>query len=154
MLNFDQFAGLPGIDSVVQTAEAVITFGPPEQQLVMPVPIDGAARDAGHTGQTNVLRPGLIMGVNTTTHLAKEWTSGATNGTQNVAGILLYAVNTQKDGADAPRWFGYLLVKGNVQAAQLIVPGATARGIDGNANEATLRTQFGTRILTDDFMWP
>lgn len=150
MTQFDQFAGLPGIDSQITTVESVITWGPPEQQLILPVPISGAARDAGHSGQTNVLRPGLLMGIIKATRLAIEWTSGAADGSEVIAGPLLYAVNTQKDGANATRWMGYILIKGNVQSSKLIIPGQANAGIDGNGSEAAIRTAMFPRFILDD----
>ena len=149
----DQFAGLPGIDTAVTTIESVITWGAPEQQVVVGIPIKGTARDAGHSGNTTILRPGLLMGVIKAERLAKEWNSGAADGSEVIAGPLLYAVNTQKDGADAIRWFGYILVRGLVQASKIIIPGQANPGIDGVGSEATVRSGMATRFVLDDMLF-
>lgn len=151
--NFDQFAGLPGIDSQQLTIESQITWGPPEQQLVMGIPIKGTARDAGHSGNTTILRPGLLMGVIKAERVAKEWNSGAADGSEVICGPLLYAVNTQKDGADSFKWFGYILVRGNVQSNKIIIPGQANAGIDGVGSEATVRSGMAARFVLDDMFF-
>ena len=147
MLTYEGFAGIPGIDITRETIENVVTWGPTEynRAFIVPALLDGAARDVGHTGNTTVLRPGLILTGITATKKFREWASG-----QRIGGILLYAAAVTTAGSNADKWFGYVLLAGNIKSSMLIVPGATNPGLVGNASEAALRTAFAGRFLLDD----
>lgn len=146
MFEFTGFAGLPGIDALRETIEADFTWGNWEhnKSFVFPIMLDGSARDAGNS-PTTILRPGLLLQADGTTKLWSQWATGATLG-----GVLLYAAQTQMDGADADRWFGYALVGGQVQATKLLVPGQANYSIVGQGLEAEIRTAMEGRFWLDD----
>jgi hypothetical protein len=154
MLRFDEAWRLPGIHETVEVAEGQVWWGgDANRPVVVPVFLDGAARDNGNT-PTTVLRPGLLMGIVTSTRKWKQWDPNATDGTEHIAGVLMYASQTQSNGADADRWFGYAMVRGGLKAACLIIPGSASPGINGSANELFVRallTQSGRFILDDEF---
>lgn len=145
MFEFTGAYGLPGIDAVRESIELAFTWGGTEynKSFIHPALLDGAARDAGHptatpAGAATILRPGLMMMASPTTKKWSQW-----NGSGRLGGLLVYAAQTQTYGADADRWFGYILVGGNVQSSKLLIPGASARGLaasGGVAAQAACRT--------------
>ena len=62
---------------------------------------------------------------------------------------------TGSDGADYDRWFGYILVGGNVKANALIygVAASTPGSWIGGAQDATIRALFANRFILDDQFW-
>lgn len=144
---------IPGIEAIRQTVEANITWGRWEQQVIMPVVIDGAARDAGNTDDTTILRPGLLMGRVTASNKFQQWNNQpavANFGVEYPTGILLYDQKMQYLGANKDRWVGYLLVAGNVKASAVQDPVESSAGIAGIGNEYLIRGSFGGRLLFDD----
>jgi hypothetical protein len=160
MFEYSGFGGIPGIDDIRQNFEAAITWGPWEhnRSFVVPALLSGAARDTGNTEDTTVLRPGLLMGMLRSggNFKFKEWlpispVGAASDGDEYLAGVLLWDAKTQQLGTNKDRWFGYVLVGGNVKSSALIIPGETAAGIDGNANEYYVKSLLSSRFLLDDF---
>lgn len=141
--------GLPGIEAAVETVERQFWFGRWEQQQIIPVALNGAARDS-QSSPTDLLRPGLLLGQNASTKLWMEWTPTATNGTQYILGVLLYAQKMQSDGSNLTRWAGYALVKGNLKAGNLLIPGNSSYGINGDNYEIIVRSQLRRNFLLDD----
>ena len=150
-LLFQEFAALPGISDIRQSVEGNITWGPWEfnRSYIVPSIIDGAARDAGGS-PTTLLRPGLLMGQVTSSKKLKEWSPTATDGTENLFGILLYALNTQAYGADQDRWFGWVLCGGLVKQDGIIIPGESSAGLRGKTLEQYVRHLLGGRYVLDD----
>lgn len=152
-VGFGGFAQLPGIDSILETTEAELTWGKREQQVVIGGVLDSATTDAGN-GTTTILRPGLLLGRIETTKKWKAWSATATDGSENLWGVLLFDQSMlNAAGVAKDRWFGYCLVGGNVKASKLIVPGNASAGINGDANELLLRalmTQTGRFRLDDE----
>ena len=156
MYEFTGFGAIPGVDDIRQNAEAAVTFGPWEynRSFVVPVLLDGAARDAGNTEDTTVLRPGLLLGQSRSggNFKVKEWLPGGTPAAASVGdeylfGVLLWDAKTQQLGANKDRWFGYALVGGMVKTDALIVPGNSNAGINGDANEHYVRGLLGSRFM-------
>ena len=152
MINLETTYQLPGIEDTRQTAESEVGWGRYENQLIIPLLLNGAARDAGGS-PTTVLRPGLLLGRVASTGKVKEWTPAATDGSELILGAMLYDQNMQVLATDKDR-FAYVLAGGLVKAGALIVPGATARGIDGKAEELRIRFQLSQtgRFRLDDEM--
>lgn len=142
--------GLPSVQSALETSENVFWWGRFEQEAFIGSIIDGSARDAGNTGYTDVLRPGLLLGKITSSGKLKEWSPTATDGTQNVYGILGYSQKMQRMGANADRWIGWVYAWGFLKADRIIVPGTTAFGISGNAQEHIIRNQMSSRFTFSD----
>lgn len=154
-VGFGGFAQIPGIDTILETTEAELTWGQRGQAVVLGGLIDSACTDAGNS-TTTILRPGLLLGRIESTKKWTPWSATGTNGSENIAGVLMFdqamlnAAGTAKD-----RWFGYVLAGGNLKASKIIVPGGASAGINGDANELLIRallTQTG-RFRLDDELW-
>lgn len=154
MLRFDEVWRLPGIRELSETLEGQVWWGGDEgRPVITHVFLDGAARDEGNNPPT-VLRPGLLLGISRATAKWSQWDPNATDGREHIAGVLLYAAQTQSNGIDADRWFGYAMVKGNLKASSLVIPGSSSPGINGHALELLVRamlTQTGRFTLDDEF---
>jgi hypothetical protein len=142
--------GLPGIQAALETVENVFWWGRFENNIYMPWVIDGATRDTGNTGYTDVLRPGLLLGEITATQKLTDWDHTALDGSQNIVGVLSYAQKMQRLGSNADRWLGWILVGGNVKGDKLIVPGQTNFGISGETEEHIARAQMHPRFTFSD----
>lgn len=152
-MNFEAFGMLPGINAVDETVVNSITWGPWEHNraFVVPTLLDGAARDAG-SSPTDLLRPGLFMGVTTATKQATTWVSGGGGGVGTLFGILLYDVKVTASGTDYDRWFGFILVGGNVKTKSIIegIGGSTPGSWIGGAHDAAMRALLTPRFILDD----
>jgi len=142
--------GLPSVQSALETSENVFWWGRFEQEAFIGSVIDGSARDAGNTGYTDVLRPGLLLGRITASGKLKEWDSTATDGTENLYGILGFSQKMQRMGANADRWIGWVYAWGFLKADRIYIPGSTDPGIAGNAKEHLVRVQLGKRFTFSD----
>jgi len=87
--------------------------------LTEKVTIDDTAVDAGNTGQTHILRAGLVMGKITASGKMAHYAPGASDGTETAYGILLSDVDTKDGdpGATAADMPGLLLIAGEVHDA-------------------------------------
>lgn len=159
-LSFQGAFPLPGIGSTLQTTENIVWWGLNEQQKVVGAVIDGSARDASND-PTSVLRAGLLLGKITATGKLKNWNPEATDGTQRIFGVLLYDQRMTDQGTDRDRWFGYVMVGGNVKSAALIVPTTIALGVvtvngalSSTGKYANLaRAQMSNQFTFDDEPW-
>lgn len=156
-MSFDAFGMLPGINAAVENVVNAITWGPWEynRAFIVPTLLDGAARDAGNS-PTTLLRPGLIMGITKTTKQAIPYSHLGVGGVETLYGVLLYDTKVVgSDGADYDRWFGYILVGGNVKANALIygVAASTPGSWIGGVQDATIRALFANRFILDDQFW-
>lgn len=104
--------------------------------------ISSAASDAGNTGYTTTLRAGLLMGKVTSTGEIKEWNPTGTDGSQNIIGILGRTVSTALLGSTADKWHYPTLVRGPILDNQIVVPGATDRGISSSAYLYEIKRQL------------
>ena len=85
------------------------------------VTIDSAARDAGNTGKTTTLRPGLVVGKVTATGKCKQYDASATDGTETAVGILkdqVKVVDGSGNAVDAND--AVLVIHGRVDESALI----------------------------------
>ena len=151
MMTYDGAYAAPGVRTEVGTYENQFWWGRREEQTYFPVLISGAARDVGNTSYTTVLRSGLLMGRITSSGKLIEWTPAATDGSQNIFGILDLGLGMQRLAANQDRFIGQVLVRGNIDPTRLIVPGTAAQSIVGTTNEFLIRAQLTQRgILAGD----
>lgn len=150
---------VPGMGSAVYTAEhdlQGLIYGSPHHALyVTHALVSGAARDAGNTDDTTVLRPGLVMAVITATQKWIQFTSGAVDGSEIPRGILTeFGLATQSDGANADRFLATIMVGGNVNPAAMCIASTAAYGIDQvTASHVAIRKAFALSFrFSDDFM--
>jgi hypothetical protein len=117
--------------------------------------LDGTSRDAGNTGFTSVLRPGLIMAQVTATGKWKQFDNAAVDGTQFARGILgWYGLNTQLAGADQDRWMANIII-GNacLQPNGLCIAASATYGIATTGAGLAVRKHFLHAFqFCDDFM--
>lgn len=139
---------LPGVQEVV--AKSSVLWGRLDHQIFYPAVVDGSSRDAGNTGYTNVLRPGLLMGQVTATGKWKQYDPTAVDGTQVPSGVLLHAVSMQMNATDYDRYLGYILIRGFIRAGGISLASTSNYGIVGNASEWLIRRQMNSRFVFDD----
>jgi len=146
--------GLPSVQGALETSENVFWWGRFEQEAFIGSLIDGSTRDAGNTGYTDVLRPGLLLGKITSSGKLKEWSPTAVDGTEKVFGVLGYSQKMQRLGSNADRWLGWIYTWGFLKAERILVPGATNYGIDQLAPsvsyEHLVRAQLHNRFHFND----
>lgn len=142
-LGLTGFGGQPSIREIQETVEGAITFGPTEvnRAYMAQIWLDGASRDSG-SSPTTLLRPGLILGRKTSDLKYTQWSPTATNGSEKIAAILLWATDTQYLNTDDDKWLGWALFGGFVKANGIIFP-------SGFENYA--RSLMSPRFVFDDF---
>lgn len=111
--------------------------------------ISGSARDAGNTGFTEVLRPGLLLTKDAEGKFM-PWGDVTDFATDLIQGVLLIAQRITRFGEDQDRWCGYVLLGGQVKVHGIIVPGQTSAGILGHPQETAIRTQMKNGFRFDD----
>lgn len=148
--SFDGAYMMPGQTAERLTWENTFWFGDRALQQWTGVVLSGAARDTGNTNYTTILRSGLLLGRITATNKLVAWTPTATNGSENIFGILDLSVNTQRLGADQDRWLAYVMIGGTVKADRIIIPGNTSMGIANDTLEHVVRTQLYRRFIFSD----
>lgn len=117
--------GKPGQGAAVMTSEREIFAQGFESTrcFFKSACISGASRDAGNT-PTTILRSGLLLGQITASGKFIQWDSTATDGSQNLAGILWKELRAQDfDANDTDRVFTIIQGMGLMQASQLLVKG-------------------------------
>jgi hypothetical protein len=140
---------LPSIESIEQDLTSVIWNRLELQVIGSHSLIDGAARDTGNTGFTDVLRPGLLL---TKTAGGKfiQWGAVTSFAADKIQGVLLMSQKMTRMGSNQDRWLGYVLLGGYVKVNGLIVPTSTSAGIAGHAQETNIRTQMKYAFHFDD----
>lgn len=140
MSSFGGFA-VPGQGAAVFTSEREIIPQGFESRnaLFKSAVISGAARDAGNS-PTTVLRPGLLLGKVTSSGELEEWDADASDGTQNIAGILWKELRaTDFDGNNADRAFTVLVGRCPLVAGNLLIQGTA---LTSHADEYLARRQL------------
>lgn len=141
---------LPPIEAIEQDLTDVLWDKLYKATFQSYAPIDGAARDAGNTGFTDVLRPGLLLTRHTTTGKWLQWSGQTSFAADKIQGVLMLAQKMQRTGSNEDRFTGYILVGGHVKVNGLIVPGQTSAGIVGHAQETNIRQQMFKNFMFDD----
>lgn len=133
--------GLPGMGTLDQTAHRELFWGGDGGKgliLYRNAVIAGETRDAGNT-PTTVLRPGLLLGLVTASGEYEEFDGDASDGSQNVAGVLETELKaTDFDANNADR-VCRIAVRGPVRTSQLLIQGSA---FDGHADEYLARRQM------------
>lgn len=134
----------PGVHTAQESVENVVTWGDPllANMYRFNAVIDGASRDGSHTGNTTILRPGLLMGYHQANKLWLPYDSalGATVG-GTLQGVIAELVNVQLNGSDIQRVGGFIFAPGApIKVSALYTNDGTDGPVSGHANEATIRT--------------
>jgi len=145
----EYYNAVPGIASTLESVESNAFWGPRSHLLLMPRLIDSATTDAGHSARTTLLRGGLLLGEVTATKRLKAWSPTATDGTQRLFGVLPHTLDMLADGTAVHRQM-HVVVRGNLKASGLIVPGEASAGLDGTEFELRARQQLAGRFVLDD----
>jgi hypothetical protein len=158
MLNFDAHFSMPG--QVLPELKEVVNktglfFGRADRLNFYGAVIDNSAADAGNTGYTSHLRPGLLMGrINTAggdQNKWKHWDPTATDGSQIIGGILAHPLQMSYQGSGIDRLVGgWICVSGGLRSKGITVPSLTSEGIVGIAQEWNIRRQINKWFQLDD----
>lgn len=143
--------GLPGMGAAEFTSEREIVAQGFEQNRAVykSIVISGATRDAGNS-PTTVLRPGLLLGLKTSTGEYEEWDADAVDGTQDIRAILWKELRAQDFNANNTDRHFTAFVGGNVPllADKLLIQGTA---FTSSADEFLARRQLqGSGFVLDD----
>ena len=133
-----QFGNLPGLGAIVETYEQAITFGIAAQLKWWSGYILSTAIDSGNS-PTWRLRPGLVLGIQTSTGQWTNYSPTATDGSEVAAGVLAYGMRMQDviTGLNVNKYYA-IIIGGNVRGENLL-------GLDKMA-----RAQMSSRFTFDD----
>ena len=143
--------GLPGLEAQVSTEDKTITWGRDELVIRRGEAIDSTTTDAGNSPTTS-LRHGLLLGKKTADGLLYPWDPTAADGTEYIYGVLAIDLNMALLGTAKDRFAGPVLIAGPVKGTQLLIPGQSSHGINGQNYEMLVRAQMtqGGRFILDD----
>jgi hypothetical protein len=141
-------AAFPGIETVLETVQNQVWWGRHERQVFAPAVISGAIRDVGNTNHTTTIRPGMLLGKITATGLLTIWTPAATDGSQNIYGVLIAPLSAQDAGVDTDR-YTYVMVNGDLMDDRILIPGNAEEGLVGDAREFEVLAQTYPRFNFD-----
>lgn len=144
--------GLPGIQAALETVENVFWWGRFEQEAFIAGVLESTTVDAGNTGYTDVLRPGLLLGKNSTSGKLNVWDPDGTDGTQDIFGVLGYSQKMKRMGTAVDRWVGWVYTWGFLKADRLLIPGNADFGISGDTYEHLVRAQLNKRFTLSDLL--
>jgi hypothetical protein len=132
-----QFGNLPGMGTVVETFEQAFAWGPYPRYFA-PGYIGATCADPTNS-PTWELRPGLLLGKQTSTGQYINYSPTATDGSQVAVGVLIQGLRMQDifSGANTAKFYG-IMVSGGVQGAKII-------GLDNMA-----RAQMSGHFIFDD----
>lgn len=143
----------PGISAAVYTTEREIIWGGSDTRLQILYKnsiIDGTIRDAGNS-PTTIIRRGMLLGTITATGQQIQWDATATDGTQDLSGVLNIEIRAQDFNANnADRAFSTIL-QAPLIASQLLIKGVA---LVGHTDEYLARRQLRNAgcVLDDDPM--
>ena len=146
--NFEGFQLTPGMHDERFTDEANFLWGRWDQVERFQAIVDEDTVDSGNTPTTQ-LRTGLAVGIISATGLFTQWNPYATDGSQYLAGFLMDAIDLTWLGSTSKRQHAVVL-KGNIKASQVVIPGESTRGVEDKTYEFLLREQCRGRFLFDD----
>jgi hypothetical protein len=115
--------------------------------------VDATSLDAGNTGNTGVLRPGLIMGQVSATGKWKQFTSGASDGTEIARGIL-FTAGLAMGSPTNDRFLASILVGGvALYPTALCLASSSTYGLAQSGVGATVRKHLALAFqFADDWM--
>lgn len=137
MLLTDSYGIVPGLTTSRETYESEFRWGSQFQGVFANALISGSAVDADNT-PTFELRPGLLLGQQTSTGKYLQYDADATDGTEVASAVLIEGLRMLDFSNTATDRFYAVLVGGPVQASKLI-------GLDLQA-----RQQMSSRFIFDD----
>lgn len=143
---------IPGVGSSRSVTESEILWGADHARnatLFKDVVLSGAARDAGNS-PTAVLRPGLLMGIVSASGEQEEWDADASDGTQNLAGVLdIESRQTDVDSNNEDQFYRMLVARAPIKARKLLIQGSAFLG---HVDEYLARRQLAAAgfVLDDD----
>jgi hypothetical protein len=149
-MNYGQF-GTPGFTVLAETVDAELFWGGDASRILVltkPGVVSSAAVDAGST-PTWQLRKGLLLGKITASDQHAQWNPLATDGSQELDGVLQFEVITQDGLGGAKRNSLPIVVVAPLKASSLLVLGSP---LVGSIHEYTARRrlhQMGC-VLDDD----
>ena len=142
MMQYGGFGMVPGIGTDIWTSENSFYW----ENLAfrrMGAVIDGATRDTGNTGYTDILRPGLLLGKRYSTNEFAVWDPTATDGCQFIAAILDNPAQKMTDAnATSQDRQRSVLIQGTVKPERLLIAGQSSYGIVGNTYEYLILRQL------------
>lgn len=144
--------GVPGVGAERTVTESELLWGSDQARngaLWQSKVVSGAARDAGNT-PTTVLRPGLLMGILTSSGELEEWDADALDGTEVLAAILDVELRAQDfDATNQDRVFRALVARAPLKVRKLLIQGAA---FVGHADEYLARRALHNAgyVLDDD----
>jgi hypothetical protein len=146
---FQGYQLTPGMHDERFTEEVNFLWGRWDQVEYVQAIVDKDTVDAGNTPTTNI-RAGMAMGVITATGQFTQWNPYATDGSNYLVGFFIDEISLGWiDGSTTER-LSAIVVKGNIKADHVLIPGETTRGISGKTYEFLLREQCAGRFLFDD----
>jgi len=141
----------PGSGTLEQTTEYEIFWGGDRGKgmvLEQSAAYSGAMRDAGNT-PTTVIRGGLLFGKVTASGELEEWDADATDGTQELFGVLPIELRAQDFDANNVDRNAPVVVRAPLKASELLIQGSA---FVGHVDEFLARRmlQAAGSILDDD----
>ena len=138
----------PGTSADVSWNPRQIQFGPTELLYTAGI-ISSAAIDSGNT-PTTLLRGGLLLGKLTSGGELVAFNPDATDGSENVVGILTEELTTLPlHSATAEDKFYRIAVGGNVRTNMLLIEGAALDGATGEYKARRQLAAMGFRLSDD-----
>lgn len=142
MMQYGGFGMVPGIGSDIWTSENSFYWENLAFKRIGAI-IDGATRDTGNTGYTDILRPGLLLGRRYSTGEFAAWDPTAVDGCQFIQAILDNPAQKMTDSnATSQDRTRSVLIQGTVKPERLLIAGQNSFGISGNAYEYLVRHQL------------
>lgn len=155
-----QFQGMflpPGMGLEAYSTEvdfSGIIYGPLHHCVLAPASrsfIGADSTDTGNTGNTKVLRGGLVMAISTVDNLWYPFEDGGANGLGIAKGILLWTgLNMTLGGGASNRQMGAILIKGNVQATGVCLASSSTYGLPQTGAGLKVRQDLLYNITFDD----
>ena len=143
--------GMPGVAAIRETVETALLWGGDHSQMAVieqHATYDGTIRDAGATPTTDI-RAGLLVGKETASGQLTEWDADASDGSQNLFGVVPLEFRAiDEDASDIDRFLPVLL-RAPLKASGLLIQGTT---LTGHVDEFLARRALHAQgcILDDD----
>lgn len=133
--------GIPGVNAALSTSDSEIYWGGDESRITV-LRMDGTvvstAVDAGNT-PTTVLRKGLLLGKVTATGKLKEWDPDASDGSEDIYGVLDIELQMLDTSGSAVDQWCRVAVVGPIKASALRIQGSA---LVGHADEYLARRKL------------
>lgn len=149
MLEFNYNKTIPGIRGVLEDSKEILWWGLRDLVVCLPGIIVNTARWNNASSDQTVLPQGLLLGKIRSTGFLKEWEPTATDGSEDIFGVLAHEQNMTNIGTDIDR-MASVIVGGPLKPSGFYIDETLARGINGHAQELLIRTQLQNRAIFDD----